>query len=136
LWTEPLVSFEGEFHRFDGLGLGQLPPEPIQIWFGCGSGEIPLRRAGQLADGWIPIPGPTEEAVARLREYAIQAGRDPASLGISAYVTADRQLTRQAEQMLAAGATELAVVAPPTLTWPEGLEAILDAASTLQTIRV
>src|SRR6185503_1086777 len=35
LWTEPLVSFEGRWHRVSGAGLNPLPVQrPIPIWMG------------------------------------------------------------------------------------------------------
>jgi alkanesulfonate monooxygenase SsuD/methylene tetrahydromethanopterin reductase-like flavin-dependent oxidoreductase (luciferase family) len=44
-----------------------------------------LRRVAALADGWIVSGRPTPEiaeSVHKLRDYAQQAGRDPASIGL------------------------------------------------------
>jgi probable F420-dependent oxidoreductase len=134
LWTQQLVSFEGEFHQLDALGLGQLPP-PIPVWFGCSPDERPLRRAGRLADGWLPLPpGPTSESVTRLRGYSEAAGRDPHAIEIAGRITADEDVIGEAEARIAAGATELTLAAPPTLPLNEGLDAILKAGQTLHAV--
>lgn len=135
LWTEPFVSFSGEFHEIDAIGLGQLPPT-IPIWFGCGAGELPLRRAGRLADGWLPIPGPTEESAARLRAYAQEAGRDPGAIGIGALITAGDDVVAEAEAKVAAGATELTLSTAPELGLSHGVEAILAAGEALKALRL
>jgi probable F420-dependent oxidoreductase len=136
LWTQPFVSFEGEFHRIDALGVGQLPP-PIPVWFGCSADELPLRRAGRLADGWLPLPpGPTSESVTRLRAYSEAAGRDADAIEIAGRIAAGGDAIAEAEGRLAAGATELTLAAPPTLPLKEGLDAILEAGQTLHTARL
>lgn len=85
LWTEPVVDFRGRYHRVDRAGLNPLPVQrPIPIWMG-GMSEAALRRAARIADGWFPIFRPTyevRELVGHLRDYARQAGRDPAELGL------------------------------------------------------
>ena len=61
---------------------------PIPIWIG-GRDDRVLRRAGQLADGWLTQSHQVEEgqeAIDRLRAYATEAGRDPDSIGIEARV--------------------------------------------------
>jgi hypothetical protein len=47
-------------------------------------------RAGRLADGWFPMmrPGPKlDEARAMVTEAAVEAGRDPAALGMEGRVS-------------------------------------------------
>jgi probable F420-dependent oxidoreductase len=90
LWTQAVVDFRGEFHRIDHAGLCPMPIQrPIPIWLGAGSREraVPpdavLRRVGRLADGWSPnlTPDASGQAiVARVHDYAREAGRDPAQL--------------------------------------------------------
>src|SRR5437867_10033833 len=90
LWTQPVVDFRGEFHRIDHAGLSPLPIQrPIPIWFGVGGREraVPpeavLRRVARLADGWSPNLTPDAQGqtlVARVHDYAREAGRDPAQL--------------------------------------------------------
>jgi len=90
LWTEQVVDFHGEFHRISHAGLNPMPIQrPIPIWFGVGSRDQPvppdaaLRRIARLADGWSPNFTPDTEGralVARVHQYAREAGRDPARL--------------------------------------------------------
>jgi probable F420-dependent oxidoreductase len=90
LWTQEVVHFHGQWHHISHAGLNPLPVQrPIPIWFGVGSRQTPippevvLRRVARLADGWSPnIPSNAEgkAAVARVHQYAMEAGRDPSRL--------------------------------------------------------
>ena len=89
LWTQELVTFDGQWHHLDRIGVNPLPVQrPIPIWMGSFVGNIVekvLERTGRLADGWMPQFPPGEQlaaALERLRGYASAAGRDPATLGI------------------------------------------------------
>ena len=88
LWTNPTVSFEGEWHRIDDAGLNPLPVQrPIPIWLG-GEAEPVLSRVGRLGDGWLPrlaLDDKAREMIARVHGYARAAGRDPAAIGIEAW---------------------------------------------------
>jgi probable F420-dependent oxidoreductase len=89
LWTNELVTFEGEWHRIDNAGINPLPVQrPIPIWFGAFA-EPAIKRAGRLADGWFanPFHSPGEDSrrdFAIIRQAVEDAGRDPASFGIDA----------------------------------------------------
>jgi probable F420-dependent oxidoreductase len=90
LWTEPLVTFEGEYHALDRVGIAPLPAQPIPIWMGGGLGPATLRRVAQLAEGWLPM-GRAEvnpEIMAMMHRYLEEAGREPSSLGIQGGITA------------------------------------------------
>jgi probable F420-dependent oxidoreductase len=89
LWTQELVTFEGNWHHLDRIGVNPLPVQrPIPIWMGSFIGNLVekvLERTGRLADGWMPQFPPGHQLAAaldRLRGYAAAAGRDPATLGI------------------------------------------------------
>jgi probable F420-dependent oxidoreductase len=89
LWTEPLVTYDGKWHHLDRMGLNPMPVQrPIPIWMGSYVGQVVekvIRRIGRLADGWLPQLPPGDELAAvlgRLRGYAAEAGRDPASIGV------------------------------------------------------
>ena len=96
LWTQEVVDFHGRWHHITHAGLNPLPVQrPIPIWFGVGSSQNPqppeavLRRVAYLADGWSPnIPTNAEgkDIVARVHHYAIEAGRDPATLPLEGRV--------------------------------------------------
>src|SRR5690606_17690381 len=59
LWTEPVVEFEGKWHRLDRVGIRPLPGRSIPIWFG-GWDERVLQRAARIGDGMIPQFRPNE----------------------------------------------------------------------------
>lgn len=85
LWTEESVTFHGEWHDISEAGINPLPVQrPIPLWMG-GNAEPVLRRAGRMADGWLPEgrpDGALREQIKRVRGYAREAGRDPSALGI------------------------------------------------------
>jgi probable F420-dependent oxidoreductase len=90
LWTERAVTFHGEFDHVTAAGLNPRPIQrPIPLWYG-GESALAYRRAGRIADGWIPdnmLPGPAlDEAKAIVEAGAREAGRDPASLGMQGRV--------------------------------------------------
>lgn len=94
LWTEPLVTFESEWHGIVDAGINPLPVQrPIPIWLG-GHAEPVLRRIAELGDGWVPLFAPDDKGraeVDKLRGYVSQAGRRPDSVGIETYINlADR----------------------------------------------
>jgi probable F420-dependent oxidoreductase len=104
LWTERSVTHHGRFERVTGAGIAPLPVQrPIPVWFGAASPPA-FRRAGRLADGWLPMfqPGPRfDEARSIVDEAARSAGRDPASIGIETRVPWGRGASEVAEQIAA-----------------------------------
>jgi probable F420-dependent oxidoreductase len=135
LWTHPVVDFRGEFHRISHAGLNPMPIQrPIPIWFGVGSRDQPvppeaaLRRIARLADGWSPNFPPDAQGhalVARVHQYAREAGRDPASLPLEGRIRLAGQdpdgWRKQVEAWKALGATSL--IAEPrgaALPFPQG----------------
>lgn len=116
LWTQEVVNFEGRWHRIRHAGLNPLPVQrPIPIWLG-GRVEAVIQRVARLADGWFPQFRPDsagEETLARLHQYARDAGRDPASIGIEGRVSiAGRRAedwAQEAEAWKKLGATHLSV---------------------------
>ena len=86
LWTEPEVTFDGEFDRVRENGIDPLPVQrPIPMWIGAASVPSPpvLERIGRHADGWFAICAPEQFAGLRDRidAFAREAGRDPAEIG-------------------------------------------------------
>jgi probable F420-dependent oxidoreductase len=84
LWTEEESEFTGEFCRFPKV---YSYPKPVQkphppIIFG-GESAPALRRVGEVGNGWFGVNVTPEEAtakIARMRQYAQAAGRDPGAL--------------------------------------------------------
>jgi probable F420-dependent oxidoreductase len=80
LWTTRSVTMTGEFDRVTGVGIAPLPiQQPIPIWVG-GATPAAFRRAGRVAEGWLPMvqPGPRlDQALADVAAGAEEAGRNP-----------------------------------------------------------
>src|SRR5947208_1937620 len=147
LWTQEVVDFRGEFHRIDHAGLNPMPIQrPIPIWFGVGSRgqptppEAALRRIARLADGWSPNFAPDSQGqalVARVHQYAREAGRDPAALPLEGRIRLAGQepdgWTKQVEAWKALGATfPIAEPRGAGLTFPAGhLDALRRFKATL-----
>jgi len=90
LWTERSVTFHGEYETVTAAGLAPMPVQrPIPIWFG-GQSRPAYARIGRLADGWFPQVPPDErlnEAKAIVDHAAVEAGRDPAAIGMEGRVS-------------------------------------------------
>jgi probable F420-dependent oxidoreductase len=89
LWTEQEAAFHGEMVNFDPVWSypkpKQQPHPPILLG---GSSDHTIKRVVEFCDGWLPIARPgfnAKEAVARLHQAASAAGRDYATLSISAF---------------------------------------------------
>lgn len=99
LWTQEVVNFAGRWHRVSYAGINPLPVQrPIPVWLGAGSSGSPLppepvlRRIATISDGWFPnFPpeAPGREAIATLRRYVREAGREPAAVGIEGRIRID-----------------------------------------------
>ncbi len=82
-WRGEVVNFQGEFYQAAGC---QMYPRPAQgiipiVW--GGHSDAALRRVAQVGDGWHPTLITMEQLAAgvhKLRQFAAEAGRDPASL--------------------------------------------------------
>jgi probable F420-dependent oxidoreductase len=85
LWTQEVVDFQGRYHHVTAAGINPLPVQrPIPLWFGGGA-EAVVERIGRLGDGWFPQFQPDsagQQIIARMRQYAQDAGRDPMAIGI------------------------------------------------------
>jgi len=134
LWTEPSITYHGDYDRVTGAGLAPLPVQrPIPIWFGAQSDRA-YRRAGRLADGWFPqvSPGPKlDEARSVVEQAAAAAGRDPARIGMEGRVSwrgSPENLAQYAAAWRDAGATHLSLN-----TMGAGLGAVDNHLSVLET---
>jgi probable F420-dependent oxidoreductase len=116
LWTEPVVTFEGKYHRVTAAGINPLPVQrPIPVWIG-GSAESAIKRAAETADGYFPqrpLEGGWPATLDKIRGWLEAVGRDPARFGIDsrAHVgtgTPD-DWRKTAEEWRALGATHLSV---------------------------
>ena len=85
LWDEPIVDFDGNWHRIDRAGLKPLPGRRIPIWFG-GFSDPAFRRAARVGDGFVFGNGSPDarNTVETIRGYLDEEGRDPGSFGFEA----------------------------------------------------
>ncbi|HTX24027.1 MAG TPA: LLM class F420-dependent oxidoreductase [Steroidobacteraceae bacterium] len=82
LWTEPLLTFRGEFDRIDRACLNPRPARLIPIWLG-GFSEPVYRRAARIADGFI-FTGAPERAIDgwnQIERHLREGGREVARFG-------------------------------------------------------
>jgi probable F420-dependent oxidoreductase len=91
LWTQEVVTYRGEHHTLNAVGINPLPvQQPIPIWLGGQSKRV-LQRTGRLADGWFPYyPWFSEDAVRAdlevIHDAAKSAGRDVSEIGLEGAV--------------------------------------------------
>jgi probable F420-dependent oxidoreductase len=89
LWSQDLVTFNGRFHSLKEVNIVPPPVQrPIPIWLG-GISDAVVMRAARLADGWMPIMPPDENAeqkLAMLRAEMKNCGRDPAKFGLEGWL--------------------------------------------------
>ncbi len=89
IWTNDEASFHGEFENFDDVWSWPKPvqnPHPPLIL--GGETDHTLRRIVRFGDGWLPRamkPEIVTKGMARLAQFAEEAGRDPASISVSVF---------------------------------------------------
>lgn len=109
LWTEPRVTFDGEFWQLQDAA---MEPKPFQkpfppIWFG-GSGRAALRRATRLGSGFFGAGSVTTarfaDQVQVVREALAEAGRPAEGFPIAkrVYIAVDSDAGRARERINAA----------------------------------
>jgi len=116
LWREPVLTYEGRWHKVTAAGLNPLPKRPIPIWIG-GSAEPALRRAARLADGFFPqrpLEGGWPRTMELMREWLRDAGRDLDAYGVERRISVANggpdDWRADAEEWRALGATHLSAV--------------------------
>jgi probable F420-dependent oxidoreductase len=106
LWTEPRITFDGEFYQ---LADAAMEPKPLQkpyppLWFGA-NGEPALRRAVRLGQGFFGAgSSPTAkfaEQVQIVRAALAESGRDAADFPIAkrVYIAVDDNTARARERI-------------------------------------
>jgi probable F420-dependent oxidoreductase len=147
LWTEPRVTFEGEFWQLRDAAMEPKPftkPFP-PLWFG-GSGAAAVRRAVRLGTGFFGAgSSPTArfaEQVQVVRKALAEAGREPESFPIAkrVYIAVDDDAPRARAQVNAAlaqvygqqvGAIEAAAVAGSAAACVRELRHVVEAGAEL-----
>jgi len=106
LWTEPRVTFDGEFYRLKDLPMEPKPrqrPHP-PIWFGAHHPDA-LRRAVALGDAFMGAGSASTAAfaseVGQLRRTLEEARRDPATFPVAkrVYIAVDDDRARAARRL-------------------------------------
>ena len=109
LWTQPRVTFDGEFCQLQDVA---MEPKPAQkphppLWFGA-TAETALRRAARLGDGFFGSGGSSTDKFAEqvriVRSALAEAGRDPEDFPIAKrlYTVVDDNGARARERANAA----------------------------------
>ena len=78
LWTGDWVEHHGTYYDFDAVRIAPVPSRPIPIYIG-GHSNAAIKRATELADGWIGVDYQVEEAeelVRTIRKRLSDAGRE------------------------------------------------------------
>ncbi len=89
LWTMDRPTFEGRFVKFKDAFMRPKPKNgTVPIIIG-GHSKAAAARAGRVADGFFPARGASPELLAIVRDAAEKAGRDPASIEITASMPDD-----------------------------------------------
>jgi len=84
LWSQERASFSGRFVSFRNVFCRPLPPNRrIPIIVG-GDTKAAARRAGRIGDGYFPARGAPAELYDEMRRAAVEAGRNPDAIEITA----------------------------------------------------
>lgn len=147
LWTAERVTFDGEFWQLKDAA---MEPKPRQkpyppLWFGA-AGEVAVKRAVRLGDGFFGAGSSTTEAFASqvrvVREALAAAGKAPEEFPIAkrVYISIDSDADR-ARQRVSDGlasvyggrmpAIEAAAVAGTVDDCLRGVRAVADAGAEL-----
>jgi probable F420-dependent oxidoreductase len=152
LWTEPRVTFDGEFFQLAGAGMEPKPfqkPHP-RLWFG-GSAEAAVRRGVRLCDGFFGAGSSPTSAFATqvsvVRDALATAGRKegfgPGEFPVAKriYIGIDNADGRRARSRMNAAleamygqrvpAIEAAAVAGTVAECADGVRAVIDAGAEL-----
>jgi probable F420-dependent oxidoreductase len=104
IWTTDDAAYHGELVNFDPMWSWPKPvqrPYPPIILGNNGPGAE--RRVVRYCDGWLPHAmrvGNLAERLARLRQMAEQAGRDPATISITVFgAPAEKDRIREYESL-------------------------------------
>jgi probable F420-dependent oxidoreductase len=115
LWREPVLDYEGDYHRIDRAGILPLPEREIPIWFG-GFVSAAYERGARLGDGFMygGAAAPSVEALVETREHLERAGRNAASFGSELIMRTEKvdagHWASEVQAWNAAGGTHASVV--------------------------
>jgi coenzyme F420-dependent glucose-6-phosphate dehydrogenase len=103
LWTEQLVSFNGEYYHTRNATIYDRPEKPVPIYVGAGGPQV-AKYAGRAADGLICTSGKgmelySEQLLPSFGDGAKESGRDASELDrmIEVKVSFDKDRSRAME---------------------------------------
>jgi probable F420-dependent oxidoreductase len=86
LFTERSAAFQGNYYEFHDVEMYPKPVQnPLPIWVAGNSPQV-AERAGRWCEGYLPAVLPAAQirkSVRRLRDVAMEAGRDPDAIEIA-----------------------------------------------------
>jgi probable F420-dependent oxidoreductase len=104
LWTQPSVTFDGEFYQLKDAAMEPKPrqkPHP-PLWFG-GSSEIAVRRAVRLGDGFFgagsSLTSAFREQVAVVADEAARQGKASFPIAKRVYIAVDDDAAHARERL-------------------------------------
>ena len=106
LWSQDIASYKGEYVSFSDV---YMRPKPVhrQVPIIIGGDSKPAAmRAGRLGNGYFPARGASPELIGIVRQSAEKAGRDPATIEITASMPDD---LASLPQLAAAGVNRVLV---------------------------
>lgn len=99
LWSDPVISYDGRWHKITEAGLNPLPGRQIPIWLGGMASQV-IDRVARIADGWFPFFNPNlSEQLQQLRVIARRNGRDPDEIGIEVMTPLGDASEKQLDQL-------------------------------------
>lgn len=99
LWSDPVMSYDGKWHKITEAGLNPLPKRQIPIWLGGMAPQV-IDRVGRIADGWFPFFNPNlQEQLEQVRAVAKSNGRDPEDIGIEVMTPLGDASEKQLDQL-------------------------------------
>jgi alkanesulfonate monooxygenase SsuD/methylene tetrahydromethanopterin reductase-like flavin-dependent oxidoreductase (luciferase family) len=131
LWSAEKPSYSGRFVNFkDAYCRPQPVNKRVPIIVG-GHSEAAAKRAGRLGDGYFPARGADPELIGLVRKSALEAGRDPSSIEITASMPEDMA---EIPDLAKRGVTRLLVPSSPMAGLKQMIRGPEDVAAWKETI--
>ena len=81
LWTNELITFEGQEHRITDAGFNPLPvQQPIPVWFGGHAEAVLQPHRPRSGDGWFPLLAPPTTRARRKSRSCTATSARPAAI--------------------------------------------------------
>lgn len=110
LWTSSAPTFHGDYVNFDSAHCQPRPAQGTVPIIVGGHSRAAARRAGRLGDGFFPARGASEALIELARSTAVEHGRDPDAIEITASLPDDLDTI---PQLAAIGVTRVLVPVTP-----------------------